>query len=145
MTLEDDVESILSENNLNQSNSSMFKVRTGILSQGIDLGGGGQGDSTFRVNEDSVLGGIDNDKADIISESEDGGWYQSDKDGGFQFGQKEADDELSDISENSQDDDDYDVEIDEKGIPQKKKAKGDRKKKKRKKKEEKEAAEAQAA
>ena len=34
MTLEDDVESMLSENHLNQSNSSMFRVRPGAFGGG---------------------------------------------------------------------------------------------------------------
>jgi hypothetical protein len=78
MTLEDDVESMLSENHLNQSNSSMFRVRAGAFTGGPELG---NGDSTFRGHEDSFLGGLDNDKGDYISESEDGGWYQSEKEG----------------------------------------------------------------
>lgn len=72
MTLEDDVESMLSENHLNQSNSSMFRVRPGMFGGQQELG---NGDSTFRGQEDSILGGIENDRGDMISESEDGGWY----------------------------------------------------------------------
>lgn len=72
MTLEDDVESMLSENHLNQSNSSMFKIRSGAFGGNQELG---NGDSTYRGHEDSILGGIENDRGDMISESEDGGWY----------------------------------------------------------------------
>ena len=64
MTLEDDVESILSEQ-FNASNDSMFRVKP-------------RGDSTYRANEDSVHG-IDDEKA-AISESDDGVWHASDKD-----------------------------------------------------------------
>jgi hypothetical protein len=37
MTLEDDVESMLSENHLNQSNSSMFRVRHGLAGTGTEI------------------------------------------------------------------------------------------------------------
>ena len=61
MTLEDDVESMLSEQ-FNTSNESMFRVR------GVgNLGAGGAGDSTYRCN-DSMY---DEDRG-LISESEDG-------------------------------------------------------------------------
>ena len=52
MTLEDDVESMLSHasNNLNQSNSSMIKMRNAGFRGGEELGGG---DSTQRGNDDS--------------------------------------------------------------------------------------------
>ena len=73
MTLEDDVESMLSEQ-FNASNESMFRVR-GVGQQhgigGAPLERGG--DSTFRCN-DSMY---DEDRG-LISESEDG-WY-ADKD-----------------------------------------------------------------
>jgi hypothetical protein len=81
MTLEDDVESMLSENHLNQSNSSMFRVRPGAFGGGQELG---QGDSTFRAHEDSILGVIENDTGDLISE--EGNWYQSEKDGVYPQG-----------------------------------------------------------
>jgi hypothetical protein len=69
MTLEDDVESMLSEQ-FNTSNESMFRVRgvvatTGLLQTTNNAGGGG--DSTFRCN-DSMY---DEDRG-LISESEDG-------------------------------------------------------------------------
>lgn len=136
MTLEDDVESMLSENHLNQSNSSMFRVRHGFQ--------GGQelqnGESTFRQHEESIHGDQGNDR-NYISESEDGGWYQSEKDGVNHFDRREADDELSDISENSQDDyetdpDGADAECDQFGSPHKKKLKGEKRKKRKKKREE---------
>ena len=65
MTLEDDVESMLSEQ-FNASNESMFRVRgIGGLNGPLERGG----DSTFRCN-DSMY---DEDRG-LISESEDG-WY----------------------------------------------------------------------
>jgi len=76
----------------------MFKVRTGAFTGQQELC---NGDSTFRANEDSILGGLENDRGDIISESEDGGWYQSEKEGNFLFKHDGQEDELSDISENS--------------------------------------------
>jgi len=66
ITLEDDVESMLSEQ-FNASNESMFRVR-GIANTNIG-GGLNAGDSTFRCN-DSMY---DEDRG-LISESEDG-WY----------------------------------------------------------------------
>lgn len=142
MTLEDDVESMLSENHLNQSNSSMFRVRHAHQA-GLRIGEElGQGDSTYRAHEDSILG-MENDK-DIISESDEGGWYQSEKDGGAYQKHGENEDDLSDISENSQDDDDSEGD-DPNGSPNKKKLKGEKKKKRKKKKEEAEALEKQAA
>ena len=68
MTLEDDVESMLSEQ-FNASNESMFRVRG--VGQSHALGGPLErgGDSTFRCN-DSMY---DEDRG-LISESEDG-WY----------------------------------------------------------------------
>lgn len=95
MTLEDDVESMLSEQ-FNASNESMFRVRAGLGA----LGGGG--DSTYRACEDSVFG-LDEDRAHI-SESEDGGWYASEKDAPHNPIQGEKEDEFSDISEHSSDD-----------------------------------------
>jgi len=76
----------------------MFRVRPGAFGAGQELG---NGDSTFRNHEDSILGGLENDRGDMISESEDGGWYQSEKEGGYQYGKHDQEDELSDISENS--------------------------------------------
>ena len=86
ITLEDDVESMLSEQ-FNTSNESMFKVR------GVgNLGGGGAGDSTYRCN-DSMY---DEDRG-LISESEDG--WNPDKDReGFNI-----DNKIDDISEHSSD------------------------------------------
>ena len=99
MTLEDDVESMLSEQ-FNASNESMFRIRPGMIGTQA-LGGGG--DSTYRGQEESVFG-YDDDKG-LISESEDGGWYMSDN------GRKakpqiggDPEDEFDDISEHSSDD-----------------------------------------
>ena len=64
----------------------MFRVRTGALVAGQEIP---NGDSTFRAQEDSILGGLENDRGDIISESEDGGWYQSEKDGTYLLGQRD--------------------------------------------------------
>lgn len=64
MTLDDDVESIVSEQ-FNQSNESMFRIKGGLVAPQ------GAGDSTYRA-EDSVLG-MEDDRG-IVSESEDG-WY----------------------------------------------------------------------
>ena len=85
---------------------------------------------------------MEDDKG-IISESEDGGWYQSEKNVRLVEGPEDKDDELSDISENSQDDDEESEPEDPNnpnGSPLKLKKKGDKKKKKKKK-----AAEAEAA
>jgi len=128
MTLEDDVESMLSE----QSNQSMFRVKAGF---GRDQGGAG--DSTYRAHEDSVLG-MEDDKG-IVSESDDGGYlYQSENDRVLHQGDNKAEDELSDISENSQDDDSSDADPNNlNGSPKKTKKnkgeKGERKKRKKKK------------
>lgn len=71
MTLEDDVESILSEQ-FNTSCESVFRVR-GVnppINSNISIAGGiagNGGDSTFRCNDS----GNDEDKG-LISESEDG-------------------------------------------------------------------------
>lgn len=86
MTLEDDVESMLSDQ-FNTSNESAFKVR------GINAHLGQGGDSTYRCN-DSMC---DEDRG-LISESEDG-WY-ADKDKGEGGIEKQIDD----ISEHSSDD-----------------------------------------
>ena len=93
MTLEDDVESMLSEQ-FNTSNESMFRVR-GVSGGGPLIGqaAGGGGDSTFRCN-DSMY---DEDRG-LISESEDG-WYP-DKDGR----DNPIDNKIDDISEHSSDD-----------------------------------------
>jgi hypothetical protein len=86
MTLEDDVESMMSEQ-FNTSNESMFRVR------GVgNLGAGGAGDSTYRCN-DSMY---DEDRG-LISESEDG-WY-ADKD----RADMNLDNKIDDISEHSSD------------------------------------------
>ena len=109
---------------------------------GEDLG---QGDSTYRAHEDSLLG-MEHDK-DLISESDGEGWYQSEKDGGYNVNRHEVvkeDDDLSDISENSQDDYDESEGDDPNGSPNKKK-KGEKKKKRRKKREEAEALEKEKA
>lgn len=137
MTLEDDVESMLSEQ-FNASNESMFRIRPGI--GGTQALGGG-GDSTYR-GEDSVFG-YDEDKG-LISESDDGGWYASDRDAARNAGLKGGaeDNDFDDISEHSSDDvSDSDPEAEGQGSPKKtKKTKGEKRKKKRKKAE----AEAQA-
>ena len=118
MTLEDDVESMLSEQ-FNTSNESMFKVR-GVGNLGP---GGGAGDSTYRCN-DSMQ---DEDRG-LISESEDG-WQQHDLN---------IDNKIDDISEHSSDDvTDSDPEEAQEGVekPKKpKKAKGEKGEKKKKKK-----------
>jgi hypothetical protein len=146
MTLEDDVESMLSEH-FNASNESMFRIRPG----GIALGAGQNllgGDSTYRGLDDSVFG-FDEDKG-LISESEDGGWYASDREGGDRRHQRDGlkqgnDDEFDDISEHSSDDvsDSEEEQVDAQGQTKKVKKpkgeKGERKKKKKKK------AEAEAA
>jgi hypothetical protein len=59
MTLEDDVESILSEH-FNASNESMFRIRPGGLATGQNIGGG---DSTYRGMDDSVFGFEDETEA----------------------------------------------------------------------------------
>ena len=60
MTLEDDCdESFASEyNNLNQSNSSAIRMRG---EKNNNFGFGNNGDSTYRMNEDSMLG-LEQDK-----------------------------------------------------------------------------------
>jgi len=68
MTLEDDVESMLSEQ-FNASNESMFRVRGVGQTHGVGGPLERGGDSTFRCN-DSMY---DEDRG-LISESEDG-WY----------------------------------------------------------------------
>ena len=84
MTLEDDNESMLSEQ-FNTSNESMFRVR------GVgNLGAGGAGDSTYRCN-DSMY---DEDRG-LISESEDG--WQQDR------GDINIENKIDDISEHSSD------------------------------------------
>jgi hypothetical protein len=136
MTLEDDVESMLSEQ-FNTSNESMFRVR------GVgNLGQGGAGDSTYRCN-DSMY---DEDRG-LISESEDG-WY-ADKD----KGDVNLDNKIDDISEHSSDEcTDSDPEEPQEGqevLPKKPKKtkgeKGEKKKKKKKKLEEQEQLAAEAA
>ena len=82
MTLEADVESILSEH-FNASNESMFRIRPGGLATGQNIGGG---DSTYRGMDDSVFGF--EDEKGMISESEDGGWYASDREGQSATGNK---------------------------------------------------------
>jgi len=85
MTLEDDVESILSEQ-FNVSNESMFRVRgeikvnantanapSAVSASGFGGFGGGAGDSTYRACDDSVYG-YDEDRG-LISESDNGDWY----------------------------------------------------------------------
>ena len=124
MTLEDDVESMLSEQ-FNASNESMFRVR-GIAN--TNLGGGlNAGDSTFRCN-DSMY---DEDRG-LISESEDG-WYPE-KDMGKN---RDDDNQIDDISEHSSDeytDDDPEDNVDP-NLPKKvKKPKGEKGEKKKKKK-----------
>ena len=123
MTLEDDVESMLSEQ-FNASNESMFRVR-GIGGLGGPLERGG--DSTFRCN-DSMY---DEDRG-LISESE-GGWYPEkdlDKD-------KNNDNQIDDISEHSSDeytDDDPEDNPDPSQPKKVKKPKGEKGEKKKKKK-----------
>ena len=156
MTLEDDVESILSEQ-FNVSNESMFRVRGEIkvpnvqsnapiavsASQGFGgLGGGGAGDSTYRACDDSVYG-YDDDKG-LISESDDGGWYTNtgnDKDNAVGTGA--AENKFDDISEHTSDemtDSDPEENQAEGDAPKKSKKKAERgageKKKKKKKKTE---------
>ena len=139
MTLEDDVESMLSEQ-FNTSNESMFRVRgvagssavpsgTGGLQLGGVGGGDRGGDSTFRCN-DSMY---DEDRG-LISESEDG--WNAEKDGQGDW----KDNNIDDISEHSSDEmtDSEPEEIQEGGIIVKKvkktKAeKGEKRKKKKKK------------
>ena len=119
MTLEDDMESMLSEQ-FNTSNESMFRVR------GVgNLGAGGAGDSTYRCN-DSMY---DEDRG-LISESEDG-WQQHDL--------NIDNNHIDDISEHSSDDvTDSEPEEAQEGqepVPKKpKKAKGEKGEKKKKKK-----------
>lgn len=95
MTLEDDVESMLSDQ-FNTSNESMFKVRLHSSNvAGNQLGTGlAAGDSTYRCNESAQ----DDDRG-LISESEDG-WF-ADKDP--KAGNPERQDDFEDISEHSSD------------------------------------------
>lgn len=95
MTLEDDVESMLSDQ-FNTSNESMFKVRLHSSNVGgAQLGGGlAAGDSTYRCNESAQ----DDDRG-LISESEDG-WFP-DKDP--KAANPERQDDFEDISEHSSD------------------------------------------
>ena len=127
MTLEDDVESMLSDQ-FNTSNESMFRVRGVVPGTTVGFGAGGGGDSTFRCN-DSMY---DEDRG-LISESEDG-WYP-DKDNA-----QKNEDRFDDISEHTSDectDSDQDplAEGQEKKpkVKKTKGEKGERKKKKRKK------------
>jgi hypothetical protein len=70
----------------------------------------------------------------MISESEDGNWGMSEKDGGQYGPGGEKEDELSDISENSHDeDDDSEPDDDPNGSPKKNKKKKDKVKKKKRK------------
>ena len=124
MTLEDDVESMLSEQ-FNASNESMFRVR-GVGGLGGPLERGG--DSTFRCNYSMY----DEDRG-LISESEDG-WYPEkdlDKD------KHNNDNQIDDISEHSSDeytDEDPEDNADP-SVPKKvKKPKGEKGEKKKKKK-----------
>jgi len=131
MTLEDDVESMLSEQ-FNTSNESMFRVRgvaaTGSgAAGGLQLGGaGGGGDSTFRCN-DSMY---DEDRG-LISESEDG--WNAEKDGADW-----KDNNIDDISEHSSDEmTDSELEEIQEGriiVKKVKKAKGEKGEKRKKKK-----------
>ena len=96
MTLEDDVESMLSDQ-FNTSNESMFKVRGVAASGQAPFGGGlagGGGDSTFRCNDS-----IQDEDRGLISESEDG-WY-ADRDNQRKEDQEKQD--FGDISEHSSD------------------------------------------
>mmetsp|Transcript_11681 Transcript_11681/g.17723 ORF Transcript_11681/g.17723 Transcript_11681/m.17723 type:complete len:146 (+) Transcript_11681:147-584(+) len=133
MTLEDDVESMLSEQ-FNTSNESMFRVRGvagGTTAAHMTQGGvaGGGGDSTFRCN-DSMY---DEDRG-LISESEDGWYAEKEKEAGYE-------NKIDDISEHSSDDV-SDSEPDEhpegqemqpKKVKKPKGEKGEKKKKKKKK------------
>ena len=129
MTLEDDVESMLSEQFNTSNNESMFKIRGVSGNNALAPPGGavGGGDSTFRCN-DSMY---DEDRG-LISESEDG-WYE-DK----EKGDGREDNKFDDISEHSSDDvtDSEPEEPNEPGVQPKKtkKAKGEKGEKKKKKK-----------
>ena len=145
MTLEDDVESILSEQ-FNVSNESMFRVRgeikmgnavTAVSASGFGgLGGGGAGDSTYRACDDSMYG-YDEDRG-LISESDDGGgWYTNT--GEKQDGVGAVDNKFDEISEHTSDEiTDSDPENLVEGVTKKvkktKTEKGGEKKKKKKKK-----------
>ena len=122
MTLEDDVESMLSEQ-FNTSNESMFRFR-GVLG---NPGGGGGGDSTYRCN-DSMY---DEDRG-LISESEDG-FYD-----GNRGELNNIDNKIDDISEHSSDectDSDPEEIAGPDQVPKKvKKTKGEKGEKKKKKK-----------
>lgn len=131
MTLEDDVESMLSDQ-FNTSNESMFKVRLHSSNFGGQLGGGlAAGDSTFRCNESAQ-----DEERGLISESEDG-WY-ADKD---PKAVEKKEDDFEDISEHSSDErtDSSGMLEDPQGVvvvkkKKKKNADGGEKKKKKKKK-----------
>lgn len=134
MTLEDDVESMLSDQ-FNTSNESMFKVR-GVTSSGQpQLGGGlagGGGDSTFRCNDS-----IQDEDRGLISESEDG-WYPERDNQNQKNPEPGQRDDFDDISEHSSDEmtDSDNPEIIGDAIVKKikkKGEKGERKKKKKKK------------
>ena len=132
MTLEDDVESMLSDQ-FNTSNESMFKVRGVTASGQTQLGGGlagGGGDSTFRCNDS-----IQDEDRGLISESEDGWYPERDNPKNQDQGQH---DNFDDISEHSSDEmtDSVNPEIIGDAIVKKikkKGEKGERKKKKKKK------------
>ena len=127
MTLEDDVESMLSDQ-FNTSNESMFRVRGVGGNVGFLGGAGGGGDSTFRCN-DSMY---EEDRG-LISESEDGWYPDKDRDG------RDNENKFDDISEHTSDEctDSDPEEVVEGQAPKKVKKtkgeKGEKKKKKRKK------------
>jgi hypothetical protein len=131
MTLEDDVESMLSDQLANSSEqSSYFRVRLHSSNVGQIGGGLAAGDSTFRCNESAQ----DDDRG-LISESEDGWVAEKDP-----RKPENRDDDFEGISEHSSDDrtDSSGVLEDPQGVvmlkKKKKKDKGEGAKKKKKKK-----------
>ena len=137
MTLEDDVESMLSEQFNTSNDSTMFKVRgvTAHLGQDRAFAIGHAGDSTYRCNDSAQDDERYAEERGLISESEDG-WYP-DKERKADFKEDERDNEFDDISEHSSDEitDSEPENADNPGEEKVKKVKkkGDKKKKKKKK------------
>ena len=132
MTLEDDVESMLSDQ-FNTSNESMFKVRGVTASGQTQLGGGlagGGGDSTFRCNDS-----IQDEDRGLISESEDGWYPERDNQKNQDQGQHDNFDDISEHSSDEMTDSDNPEIIGDAIVKKikKKGEKGERKKKKKKK------------
>ena len=132
MTLEDDVESMLSDQ-FNTSNESMFKARGVTASGQTQLGGGlagGGGDSTFRCNDS-----IQDEDRGLISESEDGWYPERDNQKNQDQGQRDDFDDISEHSSDEMTDSDNPEIIGDVIVKKikKKGEKGERKKKKKKK------------